>query len=153
MVSLKRSLQSFSNLMREFHAEWCTHASIQIAPLSRLALNKQACYHLSCFFLLQTGFGGPPSGKQRMEFSGPFSHCWDFDFADDLALISHSHQQMRQNKTPGLPAAATQLGKWIVTILIPPTSGFNPKLSLSESPLTLLRNSSKRNGKRLQEEM
>jgi len=53
---------------------------------------------------------------------------------------------------------ATQLGKWIVceqllTILMPPTSGFNPKLSLSESPLTLLRNSSKRNGKRVQEEM
>ena len=36
---------------------------------------------------------------------------------------------------------------------MPPTSGFNPKLSLSESPLTLLRNSSKRNGKRVQEEI
>jgi len=36
---------------------------------------------------------------------------------------------------------------------MPPTSGFNPKLSLNESPLTLLRNSSKCNGKRVQEEM
>jgi len=36
---------------------------------------------------------------------------------------------------------------------VPPTSGFNPKLSLSESPLTFLRNNSKCNGKRVQEEI
>jgi len=52
MVSLKRSLQSFSNLMRECHAEWYTETSFQIASMSPLAFDKDACYYLSCLFLL-----------------------------------------------------------------------------------------------------
>ena len=55
MAYQKRSLHSFSELMREFHAEWCTEASSQIASMSGLVSVKDAYYHLSCFFLLLTG--------------------------------------------------------------------------------------------------
>ena len=39
----------------------------------------------------------------------PWSQLEDLDFADDLALISHSHQQM-QEKTELLNTVSTQLG-------------------------------------------
>ena len=51
----ERSLHSFSELMRECHAEWCTEASSQSASMSGLVSVKDAYYHLSCFFLLLTG--------------------------------------------------------------------------------------------------
>ncbi|KAK2180266.1 hypothetical protein NP493_448g00014 [Ridgeia piscesae] len=39
----------------------------------------------------------------------PWSHLEDLDVADDLALLSHSHQQM-QEKTELLNTVSTQLG-------------------------------------------
>ena len=39
----------------------------------------------------------------------PWSQLEDLDFADDLALLSHSHKQM-QEKTEQLNTVSTQLG-------------------------------------------
>ena len=39
----------------------------------------------------------------------PWSQLEDLDFADDLALLSHSHQQMQEN-TELLNTVSTQLG-------------------------------------------